>query len=53
MMDDRGFCFHFDLIANEDFRVNILEPVLGVSKKAKDTTELFLRSYQMLQMFEM
>lgn len=53
MMNDRGFCFHFDLIANEDFRVNILEPVLGVSKKAKDTTELFLRSYQMLQMFEM
>lgn len=52
ILDD--LCFHFRLriIANEDFREKVLEPILLVSDGVADTNELFLRSYQMLQMFE-
>ena len=52
ILDD--LCFHFRLriIANEDFRDKVLEPILLVSDGVADTNELFLRSYQMLQMFD-
>lgn len=49
-----NLCFHFSLriIANDDFRDKVLEPVLLVSDAVADTNEMFLRSYQMLQMFD-
>lgn len=47
-----GFNFSFRIIANEDFRESVLNPILLVSKGVADTNELFLRSYQMLQMFD-
>lgn len=49
---EMGYDFCFDVIANERFAEEILYPVLGVGKEVKDTSELFLRSYQMLQLFE-
>ena len=52
LLDDLGFHFRLRIIANEDFRDKVLEPILLVSDGVADTNELFLRSYQMLQMFD-
>lgn len=47
-----GFSYKFRLIANEEFDTNILKPILFVSKDVADTSELFMRSYQMFKMFD-
>jgi len=51
-MNQLGYYFRFRVIANKDFRDVVLEPILMVSHGVADTTELFLRSYQMIQMFD-
>lgn len=43
--------YHVRILANEDFETIVLNPILMVSKNISDTSELFLRSYQMYQMF--
>ncbi|MDV9904691.1 hypothetical protein RHG69_04810 [Clostridioides difficile] len=43
--------FKTRLIANEEFNGKILEPILIASDGISDTSELFLRSYQMYSMF--
>ncbi len=52
IMDDLGFRFRFRILANSDFRDKVLNPILTVSNGVSDTNELFIRSYQMVQMFE-
>ena len=52
IMDDLGFRFLFRIIANDDFRDKVLVPILKASNGVADTNELFIRSYQMTQMFE-
>ncbi len=52
IMDDLGFRFTFRIIANDDFRDKVLAPILKASNGVADTNELFIRSYQMMQMFE-
>ena len=52
LMDEFGFNFVFRVIANEDFHDKVLTPILRASAGVADTNELFIRSYQMLQMFE-
>lgn len=47
-----GFSFEFRLIANEEFDTNVLKPILFVSNDVADTSELFMRSYQMFKMFD-
>lgn len=47
-----GFSFVAKVVANDDFNQQILRPVLNLSSNVADTSELFLRSYQMLKMFE-
>lgn len=47
-----GFYFEISIIANEDFNTNVLQPVLQLSDEIADTSELFLRSHQMVKMFE-
>ena len=49
--DDMGFCFRFRLIANSDFNSSVLQPILLASNGIADTSELFVRSYQMYKMF--
>ena len=49
--DDIGFCFRFRLIANSDFNSSVLQPILLASNGIADTSELFVRSYQMYKMF--
>ena len=51
VMNDHGFCFRFRVFANSDFRDKVLDPILKVSGGVTDTNELFMRSYQMLQMY--
>lgn len=46
-----GMKFKVRLIANEEFNGKILEPILLASDGIADTSELFLRSYQMYNMF--
>ncbi len=47
-----GLRFNFRLIANEEYDSNVLKPILLVSNDIADTSELFMRSYQMFKMFE-
>lgn len=45
------FSFNARVIANSDFNDVVLQPILMVSDGVADTSELFLRSYQMFNMF--
>jgi len=40
------------LIANDDFDMQVLRPILAASKGIADTSELFMRAYQLIKMFE-
>lgn len=51
LFDSLGLKFKTRLIANEEFNGKILEPILIASEGISDTSELFLRSYQMYNMF--
>lgn len=46
-----GYDFTFRIIANEEYNDLVLKPILLVSDGVADTSELFLRSYQMYKMF--
>ncbi|MCQ2211465.1 MAG: hypothetical protein MJZ34_14370 [Paludibacteraceae bacterium] len=46
-----GFNYKFSLVANESFNEEVLQPILQVSHEIADTSELFLRSYQLFSMF--
>jgi hypothetical protein len=39
------------LIANDEFHHSVLRPILEVSAEIADTSELFMRSYQLVQLF--
>ena len=52
IMNSKGFGFRFRLIANEDFRRQVLDPILLASNGIADTNELFLRSYQLIHLLE-
>lgn len=51
IFSNNGFDFHARLIANSDFNDTVLQPILTVSNGIADTSELFMRSYQMFNMF--
>ena len=40
------------LLANDSFREVVLNPIIAVATDVADTSELFLRSYQLLSIFE-
>jgi hypothetical protein len=46
-----GYHFDFRLIANDQFNSAVLQPILMASSGIADTSELFVRSYQMYKMF--
>lgn len=48
---DNGYDFTFRVIANEEYNDLVLKPILLLSDDVADTSELFLRSYQMFKMF--
>lgn len=51
LFDKMGFNFRFRIIANAEFNSSVLQPILMASNGIADTTELFVRSYQMYKMF--
>lgn len=46
-----GLAYQTRIIANEDFSESILQPVLNVMDDVADTSELFMRSLQMYNLF--
>ena len=46
-----AFDFVFRIIANDEFNDIILKPTLSTSDEIADTSELFLRSYQLVKIF--
>lgn len=51
IFSENGYDYNFRIIANEEYNDSVLEPILLVSDGVADTSELFLRSYQMYKMF--
>ncbi len=49
---DGGYGFTFELIANNEFYLQIVEPIIALSSTIADTSELFLRSVQLLKLSE-
>lgn len=47
----KGLSFHMELLCNDDFNTQILEPVLIACKTVADTSELFARAYKLIDMF--
>lgn len=47
-----GLQYHFELIGNERFRDKIFNEVMRCSKTVADTSELFMRSIQMYNLFQ-
>lgn len=51
IFNSQGLAFSMRLIANEEFNDSVLQPILLLSDGIADTSELFVRSYQMFTMF--
>jgi hypothetical protein len=51
LLAQQGFRFSIRIIANSDFNDLVLQPILFASEGVADTSELFLRGYQMFKMF--
>jgi len=51
VLNEFGLDYEIRIIANQDFSEKILEPVLSVLGDVEDTSELFMRSLQMYNMF--
>lgn len=43
--------YSFEIFCNSNFNTHILKEVISISDNVEDTSELFLRSYQMVNMF--
>lgn len=50
-MTANGFEFNFKLIGNEDFEEKILNPIILLSSQVSDTSELFMRAFQLYNLF--
>ena len=48
---ENNYNFTVRVIANSDFNEQVLKPILTVSDGVSDTSELFMRSYQLIKMF--
>ena len=48
---EMGYAFNMRLIANDDFNEHILKPILIASDGVSDTSELFMRGYQLIKLF--
>ena len=51
LTDSMGMRFTYRVVGNEEFFEQILKPLEDASESVADTNELFLRSYQLSQMF--
>ena len=51
LFSSNGLGFSAELYANNDFNENVLKPILAISEDVADTSEMFLRSYQLIKLF--
>ena len=51
LFNENGYEFTARVIANDDFNDHVLKPILIASEGVSDTSELFMRGYQLLKMF--
>ncbi|WP_220446514.1 hypothetical protein [Paenibacillus piri] len=51
LLRDQGLNYNVRLLANDEFGESILQPVLAVTSFVADTSELFMRSLQMYNLF--
>ena len=51
LLSENQFGFSARLIANDDFNEKILKPIMTESAGVSDTSELFMRAYQLIKMF--
>ena len=52
LVRNEGFDFTFRLILGDDFKEEVLLPVLQRERNISDTNELFVRSYQMMALYD-
>lgn len=50
-MNNKGYYFKFSVYSNEEFQENIFDPLVRISDSIADTSELFVRSIQLSNMF--
>ena len=53
LFKSRGWEYTARIIANDDFNELVMKPIMLASADVSDTSELFLRSYQLVKMFGM
>lgn len=51
-MTTEGFSYDFKLFANDNFYKDILDPLVLASSAISDTSELFMRSFQLINLRE-
>lgn len=51
LLSKHNYHFTVRIIANEDFNEMVLKPILIASDGVSDTSELFMRGYQLIKMF--
>ncbi|MCL2204652.1 MAG: hypothetical protein FWB88_12020 [Defluviitaleaceae bacterium] len=51
LLAEHNFGFTARLIANDDFNEKIMKPIMTASAGVSDTSELFMRAYQLIKMF--
>jgi hypothetical protein len=44
--------FNVELLSNDKFKIDILSPIMKISNEIADMSELFLRSHQLISLFE-
>ena len=51
LFSENGYSFSARMIANDDFNDLVLKPILITSEGVSDTSELFMRGYQLMRIF--
>ncbi len=51
LLKNAGYHPEFGLIVNDSFKEQILEPTIRIANEVADSSELFMRSYQLLHLF--
>lgn len=51
-MQKQGYSYNFRLIANTDFSELVLNPIIEISSSIADTSELFMRAFQLSNLCE-
>lgn len=52
LLSASNYQFKTRIIANQDFNELVLSPIMAASKGVSDTSELFMRGYQLIKMFD-